>query len=132
MSMNLYVWTIFASAYFFFFWESTICENYFASKNVSTPLLVQLYFISTPSMASPLYRGPRFGRHTFLNFSSRRVHLCVRNALYFVAGRRLHILVPVPVPFPVPPAMLLLNMHKFPFCTGLLHLHLLFICRWKY
>lgn len=121
-----------------FFCESTICENYFASKNVPTPLLLLLLFHS-PSLGFPyihiyiyIYREkpekPRFCRYTFLNFSSRRAHLCVRNALYFEAG--LHIL--VPVPYPVAAAMLLLNMHKFPFCTGLLHLHLLFICRWEY
>jgi len=116
----------------FFFGNQLFAKTILLAKMFQLPCWSSFYFISTPSMASPLYRGPRFGRHTFLNFSSRRVHLCVRNALYFVAGRRLHILVPVPVPFPVPPAMLLLNMHKFPFCTGLLHLHLLFICRWKY
>lgn len=130
-----YIYVYMDNIWLDFFCESTICENYFASKNVPTPLLLLLLFHS-PSLGSPyiyIYRHkppekPRFCRHTFLNFSSRRAHLCVRNALYFEAG--LHIL--VPVPYPVAAAMLLLNMHKFPFCTGLLHLHLLFICRWEY
>lgn len=83
---------------------------------------------------TPLFLAPYTPLFLGESLSSRWVHLCVRNALYFVAGRRrrrhsrrLHILVPVSAPIPLtlcptpvslPVPMLLLNMHKFPFCTA--------------